>query len=341
MDIKPIEWKDGALLVLDQILLPFEIKYEEYKNFIEVANAIKEMKTRGAPVIGVTGAYGFYLGIKELYEKNRLSEYRYIKETIEKSRPTAVNLMWALNRMEKVLLENINKSNLLEILLNEAKSIEREEEEKCINISQIGERLIEDGDTILTHCNTGSLATLGPGTALGVIKFAFRNGKKIKVFYTETRPYLQGARLTGFELIKEGIDSILITDSMAGYVMKLGLINKVIVGADRIAKNGDTANKIGTYTLSVLAKEHKIPFYIAAPTSTIDLKTETGDEIPIEERNEREIKYIKDIKITLDEAKVFNPSFDVTPNENITGIITEKGIIYKPFKENILKIFQS
>jgi methylthioribose-1-phosphate isomerase len=340
MDIKPIEWKDNSLFVLDQRFLPFEIKYEECKSYIDIYYAIKDMKTRGAPVIGVTAAYGFYLGIKDLYEKREINDYKKVTEKLLSSRPTAVNLMWAINRMEKRFIENFQKENILEILLDEAIKIEKEEEEKCIKISQIGEKIIEDGDSILTHCNTGSLATLGPGTALGVIKYAFRNGKKIKVFYTETRPYLQGARLTGFELIKEGIDSTLITDSMAGYLMKLGIVNKVIVGADRIAKNGDTANKIGTYMLSVLAKEHKIPFYIAAPTSTIDLKIENGDEIPIEERDEKEIKEIKGIKITLDEVKVFNPSFDLTPSENITGIITEKGIIYKPFKENILKIFE-
>lgn len=338
MDIKPIEWKDESLFVLDQRLLPFEIKYEVCKSYLEIKDAIKDMKTRGAPVIGVTAAYGFYLGIKELFENGRLDEYKIVTDTLISARPTAVNLMWAIKRMERVLLENFKNKNILEILLQEAIKIEKEEEERCIQISTIGEKIINDNDTILTHCNTGSLATLGPGTALGVIKFAHRNGKKIKVFYTETRPYLQGARLTGFELIKEGIDSTLITDSMAGYVMKLGLINKVIVGADRIARNGDTANKIGTYMLSILAKVHKIPFYIAAPTSTIDKNIKSGDEIPIEERNEKEIKYIKDIKITLDEAKVFNPSFDVTPNENITGIITEKGIIYPPFEENILKI---
>jgi methylthioribose-1-phosphate isomerase len=340
MDIKPIEWKDNSLFVLDQRFLPFEIKYEKCKSYIDIYYAIKDMKTRGAPVIGVTAAYGFYLGIKDLYEKREINDYKKVTEKLLSSRPTAVNLMWAINRMEKRFIENFQKENILEILLDEAIKIEKEEEEKCIKISQIGEKIIEDGDSILTHCNTGSLATLGPGTALGVIKYAFRNGKKIKVFYTETRPYLQGARLTGFELINEGIDSTLITDSMAGYLMKLGIVNKVIVGADRIAKNGDTANKIGTYMLSVLAKEHKIPFYIAAPTSTIDLKIENGDEIPIEERDEKEIKEIKGIKITLDEVKVFNPSFDLTPSENITGIITEKGIIYKPFKENILKIFE-
>ncbi|MBC7194815.1 MAG: S-methyl-5-thioribose-1-phosphate isomerase [Caldisericia bacterium] len=340
MDIKPIEWKEDALFVLDQRLLPFEIKYDKCVSYIDVYYAIKDMKTRGAPVIGVTAAYGFYLGIKEFFNKGEIENYEKVKEVLLSSRPTAVNLMWAISRMDKVLNENLKNENLLKTLLEEAIKIEKEEEDRCIKISQIGENVIQDGDSILTHCNTGSLATLGPGTALGVIKYAFRSGKKIKVYYTETRPYLQGARLTGFELIKEGIDSTLITDSMAGYLMKLGRINKVIVGADRIAKNGDTANKIGTYTLSVLAKEHNIPFYIAAPTSTIDLKIENGEEIPIEERDEREIKEIKGIKITLDEAKVFNPSFDLTPSENITGIITEKGIITKPFKENILKIFK-
>lgn len=338
MDIKPLIWEKGYLKILDQRLLPFETKYENCYTYIDVYDSIKDMKIRGAPVIGVAAAYGYYLGIKEIYEKNQMDRFKEIGNYLIKSRPTAVNLIWAINRMEGTLLKNYNNSNILKILEEEAIEIEKEEEEKCKKISENGEKIIQDGDSILTHCNTGSLATLGPGTALGVIKYAFRNNKKIKVFYTETRPYLQGARLTGYELILEKIDSTLITDSMAGYVMKLGLVNKVIVGADRIAKNGDTANKIGTYSLSVLAKENKIPFYIAAPTSSIDFNIDSGNEIPIEERSQDEILYIKNVRIAMEGTKVYNPSFDITPSSYISGIITEKGIIYPPFKDGILKI---
>jgi methylthioribose-1-phosphate isomerase len=339
MDIKPLIWERDYLKVLDQRLLPFETKYDKCFTYIDVADSIRDMKLRGAPVIGVAAGYGYYLGIKEIYGKNQLNSYKEISNHLVKSRPTAVNLIWAINRMEQILLKNYDNRNLLNILEEAAINLEKEEEEKCIKISENGEKIIKNGDSILTHCNTGSLATFGPGTALGIIKYAFRNNKNIRVYYTETRPYLQGARLTGYELINEKIDSILITDSMAGYVMKLGLVNKVIVGADRIAKNGDTANKIGTYSLSVLAKENKIPFYIAAPTSSIDITINSGNEIPIEERNPDEILYIRNIRIAVDGAKVYNPSFDVTPNNYISGIITEKGIIFPPFEENILKIF--
>lgn len=338
MDIKPLIWEKDNLKILDQRLLPFETKYENCYTYIDVYNSVREMKVRGAPVIGVAAAYGYYLGIKEIYKKKQIDRFKDIGNYLIKSRPTAINLVWAINRMEEFLIKNYKDSNVLEKLEEEALKIEKEEEEKCKKISENGEKLIYDGDSILSHCNTGSLATLGPGTALGIIKYAFRNNKRIKVYYTETRPYLQGARLTGYELMNEKIDSILITDSMAGYVMKLGLVNKVIVGADRIAKNGDTANKIGTYSLSVLAKENKIPFYIAAPTSSIDFNIDSGNEIPIEERSQDEILYIKNVRIAMEGAKVFNPSFDVTPNSYINGIITEKGIIYPPFKEGILKI---
>jgi len=341
MDIKPIEWKGDRLIVLDQRLLPHKFEYVECKTYMDVYLAIKEMKTRGAPVIGVTAGYGFYLGIKELKEEEIKDRYTEIKDKLLSARPTAVNLRWALERMERVLKENLGKQNIKEIIRNEAIKIEKEEEGKCIKISQFGEKLFPDGTTFLTHCNTGSLATLGPGTALGVIKFTKRSGKRIQVFYTETRPYLQGARLTGLELVKEGIPSTLITDSMAGWVMKLKKVDAVIVGADRIARNGDTANKIGTYTLSVLARENGIPFYIAAPFSSIDLSLESGDKIPIEERNPKEVTHIKDIQIAVDGTKVFNPAFDVTPHENITAIITEKGVVYPPFEENLLKLSKS
>lgn len=338
MDIKPLIWEKSYLKILDQRLLPFETKYQNCYTYIDVYDSIKDMKLRGAPVIGVAAAYGYYLGIKEIYEKNQMNRFKEIGNYLIKSRPTAINLIWAINRMEGTLLKNYKNSNILKILEEEAIEIEKEEEEKCKKISENGEKIIQDGDSILTHCNTGSLATLGPGTALGVIKYAFRNSKKIKVYYTETRPYLQGARLSGYELILEKIDSTLITDSMAGYVMKLGLVNKVIVGADRIAKNGDTANKIGTYSLSVLAKECKIPFYIAAPTSSIDFNIDSGEEIPIEIRNPDEVLYVQNVRIAMEGAKVYNPSFDVTPSSYISGIITEKGIIYPPFKDGILKL---
>lgn len=343
MDIKPIIWNGELLEVLNQKLLPFEMVYEKCYSYLDIANSIKEMKLRGAPVIGVAAAYGFFLGIKDLIKLNKLYDYESVKKILINSRPTAVNLLWAINKMENALKEVINENSkdILKFLEDKAKNIEKEEEEKCIKISEIGEKIIKDNDTILTHCNTGSLATLGPGTALGIIKYAHRKNKKIKVFFTETRPYLQGARLTSFELINEGIDSTMITDSMVGYILKSKKVNLIIVGADRIALNGDTANKIGTYTISVLAKENNVPFYIAAPSSTIDINIESGEKIPIEERPKNEVIYIKDVKISLDEIKVFNPSFDVTPNEYIDGIITEKGIIKKPYIENILKLFES
>ena len=339
--MKHFEFENDKLIVLDQRKLPFEKEYFVCSTYQDVYIAIKDMIIRGAPLIGIVAAYGVVLGFKEIIEKNMDSAKIYeIINYLASSRPTAVNLFWALERMKKVFEEarNLSKSQIYSLLLQEARKIE--DEDKSINkkIGEHGNTLIKEGANILTHCNAGALATGGYGTALGVIREAHFTGKNIHVYVDETRPYLQGARLTAFELSEDGIPNTVICDNMAGYLMKLGKIDCVIVGADRIALNGDTANKIGTYSLSVLAKHHDIPFYIAAPVSTIDFNIKSGSEIPIEERGEDEIRFFNGKKIVPDESKVFNPAFDVTPAENITAIITEKGVVFPPFEENISKL---
>lgn len=339
--MKHFEFENDKLIVLDQRKLPFEKEYFVCSTYQDAYIAIKDMIIRGAPLIGIVAAYGVVLGFKEIIEKNEDLEKIYeILNHLASSRPTAVNLFWALERMKKVFEEarNLSKSQIYSLLLQEAKKIE--DEDKSINkkIGEHGNTLIKQGANILTHCNAGALATGGYGTALGVIREAFFSGKNIHVYVDETRPYLQGARLTAFELSEDKIPNTVICDNMAGYLMKLGKIDCVIVGADRIALNGDTANKIGTYSLSVLAKHHGIPFYVAAPVSTIDFNIKSGLEIPIEERSENEIRFFNGKKIIPDESKVFNPAFDVTPAENITAIITEKGVIFPPFEENISKL---
>ncbi|WPX10060.1 S-methyl-5-thioribose-1-phosphate isomerase [Anaerocellum danielii] len=339
--MKHFEFKNDKLIVLDQRKLPFEKEYFVCSTYQDVYIAIKDMIIRGAPLIGIVAAYGVVLGFKEIIEKNMdLTKIYEIINYLANSRPTAVNLFWALERMKKIFKEarNLSQSQIYSLLLDEARKIE--EEDKNINkkIGENGNTLIKEGANILTHCNAGALATGGYGTALGVIREAHFTGKNIHVYVDETRPYLQGARLTAFELSEDGIPNTVICDNMAGYLMKLGKIDCVIVGADRIALNGDTANKIGTYSLSVLAKHHGIPFYIAAPVSTIDFNIKSGSEIPIEERSEDEIRFFNGKKIVPDESKVFNPAFDVTPAENITAIITEKGVIFPPFEEGILKL---
>ncbi|KUK80049.1 MAG: Methylthioribose-1-phosphate isomerase 2, partial [Petrotoga mobilis] len=271
-----------------------------------------------------------------------LENLEKVKEILAKTRPTAVNLFWALNRMEKVLKENINNKTINEVtklLEDEALKIAYEDIEINKKIGKNGEALLNDGDTVLTHCNAGALATVDYGTALGVIRAAVENGKNIQVFADETRPYLQGARLTVWELVKSGIKTTLITDNMAGWVMKQGKINAVIVGADRIARNGDVANKIGTYSVAVLAKRHGIPFYVAAPLSTIDIETKNGEGIPIEERNHNEVRFCHKTRLVTDDVNVYNPAFDVTPNELITAIITEKKVLRPPYEKNIVKLF--
>jgi methylthioribose-1-phosphate isomerase len=319
--------------LLDQTLLPAEEVYLEITDFHEIMTAIKELKIRGAPAIGVAGAYGMVLGAMQIMAKSKaafVSELHDVAIAISGTRPTARNLFWAIERMELAAAKGKNVEEIKTILLKEAKKIHNEEADATIALSKNGNELIKDGMTILTHCNTGPLATTGYGTAVGIIIYAHMQGKKIQVYADETRPLLQGARLTTWELRKIGIPVTLITDSMAGYFMKKGKIDCVIVGADRIAANGDTANKIGTYSVAVLAKENRIPFYVAAPTSTFDLSLSTGARIPIEQRNPAEVTHIKGIAIAPRYVGAANPAFDVTPNKYITAIITEKGIIRKP-----------
>jgi methylthioribose-1-phosphate isomerase len=322
-------WLGNRLRVLDQTRLPQEEVYLELSRYQDVASAIVELKVRGAPAIGVAGAYGVALGALKIKTKSRdsfLQKLRAITQTIANTRPTARNLFRAIDRMQQIAESGKDIGQIKTALINEAIKIQTEEAEATRRLSQLGAGLIEDGFTILTHCNTGALATAGYGTALGVIKKAWEQGKKLRVIATETRPLLQGARITAWELKKAGIPFTLITDSMAGYFMSKGEVDCVIVGADRIAANGDTANKIGTYTLAVLAKEHGIPFYVAAPTTTIDLTLASGTEIPIEERSPEEVTHIQGVAIAPEGIEVANPAFDITPHKYITAIITENGI---------------
>jgi len=343
-DIKAIEWLGDRVRILDQTKLPQEEEYLELSRYQDIASAIKQLKIRGAPAIGVAGAYAVALGALKIKAKSRdnfLERLRGISQTIANTRPTARNLFRAIGRMQQIAEVGKDIEQIKTALVNEAIKIHTEEAEATRRLSQLGAELINDGFTILTHCNTGLLATAGYGTALGVIKKAWEQGKKLKVFATETRPLLQGARITAWELNKAGIPFTLITDSMAGYFMSRGEVNCVIVGADRIAANGDTANKIGTYTLALLAKEHGIPFYVAAPTTTIDLTLASGTQIPIEQRSQEEVTHIQGIAIAPEGIKVANPAFDITPHKYITAIITEDGIIRKPYGEGIKKIFRN
>jgi methylthioribose-1-phosphate isomerase len=306
------------------------------------------MVVRGAPAIGVSAAYGIALGVKNFVGTNVIDledEFDYIADIIGETRPTAVNLFWAIDRMRRVFKkaqeEGKSVSEIKQILIAEAKAIHDEDIESQRLIAQFGGELIEDNSTVLTHCNAGALATGGVwGTALGVIRGAKNQGKSVSVIADETRPYLQGARLTAWELLKDDIPVTLITDNMSGHMMKKGKVQAVVVGADRIAANGDTANKIGTYMVAVLAKANNIPFYVAAPLSTIDLNCPTGEQIPIEERNVREITHVRDIQLAPDGINVSNPAFDVTPNELISAIITEKGVARAPFTESLKKMFE-
>jgi len=328
MELKAIEWLGDKLRILDQRKLPWEESFLDLADYQDVALAIKEMKVRGAPAIGIAAAYGIALGAQNIKTTNRdefLSQLNQVTQTLAATRPTAVNLFQAIGRMEKAAIGN-NVPGVKGMLINEAKQIHQEEIEATKRLSQLGAELIQDGFTILTHCNAGPLATAGYGTALGVIKAAREQGKKISVLITETRPLLQGARLTAWELMREDIPVTLITDSMAGHFMKQERIDCVIVGADRIAANSDVANKIGTYTLAVLAKDNSIPFYVAAPTSTIDLSLASGDKIPIEERDSKEVTHFQGVPIAPEGITAANPAFDITPHDYVSAIITEKGI---------------
>ncbi len=336
-----ITWKNDRVILIDQRLLPKKEVYLECQDHIQIAEAIEDMAIRGAPAIGVAAAYGVALGVQKIGESDDLeSEFEHILIRLRDTRPTARNLFWALERMKQIFDEHKHSTlpDLKQKLIQEAIAIDRQDVETNKKIGFWGRELIQDGQNILTHCNAGALATSGYGTALGVIRAAFEQGKKIRVFADETRPLLQGARLTCWELDRENVPVVLITDNMAGYLMNKGQISAVITGADRIAQNGDTANKIGTYSVAVLAKEHGLPFYVAAPLNTIDFSLHDGDVIPIEERNPEEVRKIAGHSITVPDIEVRNPAFDVTPAEYITAIITEKGIAEPPFETSLASL---
>lgn len=340
----PIIWLGNRIKLIDQTQLPDKLEYIECFNYSELGLAIKELKVRGAPAIGIAAGMGIALHLQQeeftsFFEFE--SELKFVSDYFKSTRPTAVNLFWVIDRINNKVKTNhlLSITELKELILTEALKIAKEDENMCKAIGKYGVEIVPENATILTHCNTGSLATYGYGTALGVIREAHYSNKNISVFADETRPLLQGARLTTWELMQENIPVTLITDSMAGYFMNKGKIDLVIVGADRIARNGDTANKIGTYSLAVLAKENNIPFFVAAPTSTIDVSILSGDEIDIEERNPDEIIFFGKRKIAPDGVKVSNPAFDVTPSKYITGIITEKGIVKPSYLENIPKLY--
>jgi methylthioribose-1-phosphate isomerase len=346
--IIPVKWSDEGVLMLDQRLLPTEEKWLTLKTYTDVAKGIKDMVVRGAPAIGVSAAYGVALGAKNFVGMDLTDfedEIDYMSDVLAKTRPTAVNLFWAIDRMKrtfaKAKAEGKSVSEIKGILLEDAKAIHEEDIESQRLIAQFGGELIEDNSVVLTHCNAGALATGGVwGTALGVIRGAVNQGKNISVIADETRPYLQGARLTAWELDQDDIPVTLITDSMSGHIMKKGGVQAVVVGSDRIAANGDVANKIGTYMVAVLAKRHNIPFYVAAPLSTVDLECPTGDDIPIEERDIREITHVQNIRLAPEGISVSNYAFDVTPNDLVTAIITEKGVARAPYTESLRKQFE-
>jgi len=339
--MKAIEWLGDKVRILDQTRLPQKEVYLELGRHQDIASAITELKIRGAPAIGVAGAYGVALGalkIKATAKAEFQQKLKGVIQTIASTRPTARNLFRALERMEQTSESAKDVEQIKKALVAEAIAIHNEEAEATLKLSQLGAELIKDGFTVLTHCNTGPLATAGYGTAFGVIRQAHEQGKRLRVLATETRPLLQGARLTAWELKKANIPFTLITDSMAGYFISKGDIDCVIVGADRIALNGDTANKIGTYTLAVLAKEHNIPFYVAAPLTTVDPALASGDKIPTEQRIPAEVTHIQGVAIAPEGIDVSNPAFDVTPHPYITAIITESGIIKQPFEEGIKRL---
>ena len=341
--MKSIEWLGNSLRILDQSKLPMETVYRNALSYKDVAEAIENMEVRGAPAIGAAVAYGFALGAQEYQgDIEGLSKHmEVVQNRLAETRPTAVNLFWALRRMEDRLRECWDVEDLddvRQILIEEAGRIAEDDRRMNRLIGEHGNEIVPEKANVLTHCNAGALATVEYGTALGVIRTAHNAGKAIHVYADETRPLLQGARLTALELLEDKIPVTLIADNMAGYLMQQGKVDLVIVGADRIAANGDTANKIGTYSVAVLAQAHGIPFYVAAPTSTIDLKVANGQEIPIEERPAKEIRECFGLPIAPAEVNVFNPAFDVTPAKYIAGIITEKGIVTAPYSVNLLKL---
>lgn len=342
-NIKSIEFKDDILYLIDQRLLPGRTEMFKCSNYKDVEFAIKDMVVRGAPAIGAAAAYGAVLAADEFISRDKdifLVKLDEALEVLNNSRPTAVNLMWAIKKMRDVIEANkdLDKEKIYDKILEEAKKIYDEDIYTNKTMAKHGNEIVKQGATILTHCNTGALATVEYGTALGVIREAHKAGKNIFVYADETRPRLQGGKLTAWELIQEEIPSKLIVDGAAATLIRDGKIDLILVGADRIANNGDTANKIGTFMLSVVAKTYNVPFYIVAPTTTIDFEMESGKDIDIEERDAEEITHINGMRVAPEGVKVFNPAFDVTPWENISGIITEKGIVNAPYKENIAKL---
>ncbi|MFQ6108917.1 MAG: S-methyl-5-thioribose-1-phosphate isomerase [Candidatus Aminicenantales bacterium] len=338
-----IYWDENRVVMIDQRKLPAEESYVACRDENEVADAIEKMVIRGAPAIGVAAAFGVALGMMKVEEgAKREQEFDRICRRLKVTRPTARNLFWALERM-RAAFEGSRALELPELkkrLIEEAQAIEKEDIAVNRRIGSWGARLVKDGDSILTHCNAGALATAGYGTALGVVRSAFADGKKIRVFVGETRPFLQGARLTCWELEREKIPVVLITDNMAGYLMQKKMISLVITGADRIAQNGDAANKIGTYILAVLAREHEVPFYIAAPLSTVDFQIECGDRIPIEERDPQEVREFAEKCLAPERIDVMNPAFDITPARYISAIITERGIARPPYRESLERLMK-
>jgi len=341
-----IDLQEDAIIMVDQRKLPAQEIYVRCRTAPEVAKAIRTMVIRGAPAIGVAAAYGIALGMKRSTAKGTRQfavDFQKTCDLMAGTRPTAVNLFWAIERMKRTFSEGAQAGESTEELVRrlerEAKAIHDEDVANCRAMGGHGAQVVPDGARVLTHCNAGALATAGYGSALGVIRAAVEQGKKVAVFADETRPFLQGARLTAWELVREGIHTTVITESMAGPLMRAGEIDLVVVGADRIAANGDTANKIGTYTVAVMAKEHNIPFYVAAPLSTIDLSTPDGDHIPIEERDEREVSHLGGSQLTPAGANIRNPAFDITPYRYINGIITERGILKPPYSESLKQAF--
>ncbi len=340
--------EDDVVEMIDQRKLPLEISYVKLKSYEDVYDAIKNMIVRGAPAIGVSAAFGLYLGAKSLLNSSEAKDYEAFKEKffniagfMFSARPTAVNLGWAIERIKSLVIKDKGKTvtSIVQDIKTESLKIYDEDIEINKNMGHYGAELLKDGYTVLTHCNAGALATAGYGTALGVIRAAVENNKRISVIADETRPFLQGARLTVWELMEDNIPVTLIADNSAGLLMRKGKINAVIVGADRIASNGDVANKIGTYQVAVLAHENNIPFYVAAPLSTIDLKLESGDEIPIEERDIDEVVNVFGTRIAPNGVEALNYAFDITPNKYVKAIITEKGVLYPPYKKSIAEAF--
>jgi methylthioribose-1-phosphate isomerase len=343
--VKTIEWTDAGVVMIDQRILPAEETYITCKDYLEVADATQTMVIRGAPAIGVAAAMGFAIGVEKASDENLDGQVEEISKVLAATRPTAVNLFWAIERMKRLYAalrtEGVELPALRQRLIDEAKEVLRDDIEINKAMGRHGAALLPQGATVMTHCNAGALATGGYGTALGVIRAAIESGNPVAVMANETRPFMQGARLTVWELQQDSIPVTLLTDNMAGHTLKSGKVGAVVVGADRIAGNGDVANKIGTYSVAVLAKENGVPFYVAAPISTLDMSLTSGDQIPIEQRASEEVTHIRGQQIAPLGTAVINPAFDVTPNKYVTAIITEKGVARAPFTESLKELAES